>query len=76
MIDDEYNIGNGYFKVLEHAWGYTRIYCIIDNEHSQYAVEILINHADGKIVNERTIWATRGNADEAVWPYWWNYIQY
>ena len=75
VIEKEYNIGDGYFKVLEHNGEYTRIYCIIDNEYNKLAIEMLITHHDNKITNERAIWTTRGTADDAIWPYWWDFFR-
>ena len=75
VIEEKYNIGDGYFRVLEHRWGYSRIYCIIDNEYNKFAVEMLITHHDDRIATERAIWTTRGTADGAIWPYWWHFFK-
>ena len=72
IIDETYNIGDGYFKILENKRDYARIYCIIDNKYSKYAVEIVITKNDKKIVSEHTVWAYGGSADNIVWPYLWH----
>ena len=71
-INKTYNIGSGYFKILETSSDSAKIYCVINNEYSKYAVEIVITNHNKKIVTEHTIWAYGGSADNVVWPYWWH----
>lgn len=70
-IVEEFSVGDGYYKILETDWAYTRIYCVVDNEHNKVGVELLVDNPGEKIYTYRTIWSSTGNADGVLWPYLW-----